>query len=389
METEPMSHRFERFTAVCIVCLSLGTVVLCGQDKASSTTYAGSEVKTVTQVGSGVTVSRSSSAAQASSASTLSIWPNTVVPDQSFNFHIPVEVGEKFQVSEGGQIVGVRFYKDVSNTGTHVGHLWNASGELLASITFTNESASGWQSARFANPVTIQANTTYVVSYYSPTGEFSDAINYLNNPYRSGPITLLSSSQAGGNGVFTANSLGSFPEESIEATNFWADILFVASSGSQPPPPPPPTSPPPPPPPSNPPPCKSPYTYPNTSRIPSPPPPCPPPLPPNPNPPGSSSQDDGPFHPCLEIFEGVRLQAVEISGYSGLHSLNSTLYFGPGCNVNEFADQIFYGQQMPFYGGYMIYAFLHFWDEPATSAIWTIDNFTSRCIDYTKVPDCQ
>ena len=64
-----------------------------------------------------------------------------------------VNLGVKFQSDVAGYITGIRFYKGPSNTGTHVGHLWTASGALLATATFTNETASGWQQVNFANPV--------------------------------------------------------------------------------------------------------------------------------------------------------------------------------------------------------------------------------------------
>ena len=78
-----------------------------------------------------------------------------------------VEVGVKFQVDVDGYITGLRFYKGTNNTGTHVGHLWTASGTLLATVTFANESATGWQPATFSSPVAVSANTTYVASYYA------------------------------------------------------------------------------------------------------------------------------------------------------------------------------------------------------------------------------
>src|SRR6185437_4035642 len=64
-----------------------------------------------------------------------------------------VELGMKFQSSTAGWVTGVSFYKGSSNTGTHVGHLWSSTGQLLATVTFTNETASGWQTASFSNPV--------------------------------------------------------------------------------------------------------------------------------------------------------------------------------------------------------------------------------------------
>src|SRR6185437_8010771 len=58
-----------------------------------------------------------------------------------------VEVGLQFTAQQNGFITGVRFYKSAANTGTHTGSLWDASGNRLATVTFSNETASGWQSA--------------------------------------------------------------------------------------------------------------------------------------------------------------------------------------------------------------------------------------------------
>ena len=84
-----------------------------------------------------------------------------------------VDLGVKFQATTNGTIVGIRFYKGPQSTGTHIGDLWSASGTLLASATFTNETASGWQQVNFSSPVSITAGTTYIASYEAPVGEYS------------------------------------------------------------------------------------------------------------------------------------------------------------------------------------------------------------------------
>ena len=61
------------------------------------------------------------------------------------------ELGVKFQTSVSGWVAGVRFYKGSGNTGTHTGSLWTSSGTRLATGTFTNETASGWQTLKFTN----------------------------------------------------------------------------------------------------------------------------------------------------------------------------------------------------------------------------------------------
>ena len=84
------------------------------------------------------------------------IWPTTAVPGTVDSWpDTAVEVGVQFRSDVPGSITGIRFYKAIANTGTHLGHLWSTTGTLLASATFTGESASGWQQVNFATPVSI------------------------------------------------------------------------------------------------------------------------------------------------------------------------------------------------------------------------------------------
>ena len=91
----------------------------------------------------------------------------------------PIEVGMKIRSSQAGYITGLRFYKQSNNTGTHIGHLWTASGQQLAEATFENETASGWQEQTLSTAVPIEADTTYVVSYYSSQGKFAFSPGYF------------------------------------------------------------------------------------------------------------------------------------------------------------------------------------------------------------------
>jgi len=77
------------------------------------------------------------------------------------------ELGMKFRVARSGQITAIRYWKSSSDSGTHAGRLWSSTGALLASTTFTGETASGWQQQLLSTPLAVQANTTYVVSVIS------------------------------------------------------------------------------------------------------------------------------------------------------------------------------------------------------------------------------
>src|SRR6202008_578986 len=92
-----------------------------------------------------------------------SSWgPSTTPSEPDSGDSNSVTLGVKFRVDSNGFISGIRFYKATTNTGTHVGALWTSTGTLLASATFTNKSASGWQQVTFGSPVAITSNTTYV-----------------------------------------------------------------------------------------------------------------------------------------------------------------------------------------------------------------------------------
>jgi hypothetical protein len=147
-----------------------------------------------------------------------------------------VELGVKFKTDTFGTVSGIRFYKAATNTGTHVGNLWDASGHLLATATFTNETASGWQQVTFSNPVAIMPNTTYVASYFAPSGHYSDTPGYFYPPPSPPPLGGGSIDSpplhaipnvTGGDGVFAYSNTSMFPINSFNATNYWVDVTFA------------------------------------------------------------------------------------------------------------------------------------------------------------------
>jgi hypothetical protein len=142
-----------------------------------------------------------------------------------------VELGVKFKADVNGTITGIRFYKSSSNTGTHVGSLWNSSGALLASATFTNETASGWQQVNFSTPVKITAAAVYVASYHTTVGHYSDDQGYfassgLDNP----PLHALKNGVSGFDGVYAYSSTTAFPSSGFRFSNYWVDVAFVPSA---------------------------------------------------------------------------------------------------------------------------------------------------------------
>jgi hypothetical protein len=145
-------------------------------------------------------------------------------PDE--NDGTPLEVGVKFQADTDGSISGFRFYKGASNTGTHVAHLWTRAGGSLATATFANETAQGWQQVTFAPPVAIAAGVTLVASVHSAGGYASDP-GFFTTEYVSGPLRALADGEDGGNGLFLYTATPAFPTDTWQASNYWVDVVFT------------------------------------------------------------------------------------------------------------------------------------------------------------------
>jgi Domain of unknown function (DUF4082)/Bacterial Ig-like domain len=141
-----------------------------------------------------------------------------------------VNLGVQFQASGSGNITGVRFYKEPENTGTHVGSLWAADGTLLATGTFRDESASGWQQLDFSSPAPIMPGTTYVASYHTGTGHYALTSTGLSSAVTTGPLTALANG-----GVRADGSSNAFPSSPPDASNYWVDVVYSPYVGNVPP----------------------------------------------------------------------------------------------------------------------------------------------------------
>src|SRR5437764_9303499 len=130
-----------------------------------------------------------------------------------------------YSIAFTGTIVGVRVYNNTSNTGTHIRNLWSATRSLLASATFSSESATGWQQVRFNTPVAINAHTTYVASYHTNVGHYAANTSYFVSAAVDSPPLHA---PAGTNGVFAVGA-SAFPGSSFHATNYWVDVDFAES----------------------------------------------------------------------------------------------------------------------------------------------------------------
>ena len=161
-----------------------------------------------------------------------SLWSNAVTPGtQDANDPNPVELGVRFTSDVAGTVTALRFYKGATNTGTHIGNLWTNDGTLLATTTFTNETASGWQQQVLSTPVAITPNTTYVVSYHTDAGNYSyDQGYFATGPFDNVPLHApQDGSAAGANGVFLYGD-SAFPTNSYLSTNYYVDVVLATAT---------------------------------------------------------------------------------------------------------------------------------------------------------------
>ncbi|HEV7750722.1 MAG TPA: DUF4082 domain-containing protein [Baekduia sp.] len=235
--TAPASDGGSAITGYTITPYAAGAAQATASASASATSATVSGLSNGTPYTFKVTASTASGSA--TSSATDAVTPGTTLLD----FATPnlvdagdadaIELGVKFKSDVDGQVTGLRFFKSTANTGTHVGTLWTAGGTQVARATFTGESASGWQTVDFSQPVTVTAGTTYVASYNAPKGHYSATGQGFAAPIDNAPLHSIANA-VDPNGMYAYIYAGSpvFPYASYNATNYWVDVLFTAGAGT-------------------------------------------------------------------------------------------------------------------------------------------------------------
>lgn len=166
------------------------------------------------------------------SAQAISIFGNSVPqtpvdPDAS-----AVTLGVKFWSAQAGTISGIRFYRGAANNNGYTVKLFKAGGSLLASGKVSTDTCRVpcWEQVKFASPLSIAANTTYVAAYYTSNGRYADDTNGLANGKTNGPLIASASSAVGGNGLYTYST--GFPNQTWYASNYYVDVLLTPTGPS-------------------------------------------------------------------------------------------------------------------------------------------------------------
>lgn len=181
------------------------------------------------------------------SASALSSCPTdplTGFTPYNSNFNDPdaVNVGVTFNVRGAPFVSGVKFYKGVDNTGTHVAHLYDVTTSTeLASATFSGETSSGWQSVSFSSNVQVRDDHSYKVwvsmpnGHYAADGTFAGGSNYFG-PFGHGQygdsedVVII---PAGNSGSYSYTSDHTVVPSNATSNNYWVSPVVGDTTSPQ------------------------------------------------------------------------------------------------------------------------------------------------------------
>jgi hypothetical protein len=164
------------------------------------------------------------------SAQSISLFTGQIPSNPVEADYSAVTLGLKFYSTQAGAISGIRFYRGAKNSSGYTARLYSAGGTLLAQAMLAADSCAVpcWEQADFASPVSIAANTTYVVSYYTSNGLYPDGYYGLTKGASSGPLIAPASSAVGGNGVYYYGK--GFPNQTWDDSNYYVDVAFTPST---------------------------------------------------------------------------------------------------------------------------------------------------------------
>ncbi len=115
-------------------------------------------------------------------------------------------------------VMALRFYKMPTASGIHTGSLWDPNKGLLVTITFTNETPSGWQEQALPTPIPITAGVIYTASYHTTNGWYARDVNFFTTTFNNPPLHALSGSY-----IYNAGTV--YPKNGT-TSNYYADVVI-------------------------------------------------------------------------------------------------------------------------------------------------------------------
>lgn len=167
-------------------------------------------------------------AATPPSTTTFSIFTGNEAVATPDNDNSPNELGVRFRPTQNGFIRAVKFYKSSANTGPFTVSLWNTAGTRMSGVdNVTNLSGAGWKTVTLPNPIAVTANTDYIASYHTMSGNYAYANGFFSGQSAgNAKITAPASTGSAPNGVYKYSSSTTYPTDTFDDSNYWVDVLF-------------------------------------------------------------------------------------------------------------------------------------------------------------------
>jgi hypothetical protein len=135
-------------------------------------------------------------------------------------------LGIQFTALRDLRITGARIYKAPLAAGTVPVTLWTSAGAKLAETTVTwTSDAGGWRQITFPAAAAIAKNSDYMVSYFSPNGQFAvTPWAYNAQPTIVYPFYIVDFQGGGTPSAYRINPAAGFPNTRT-AYSYWIDVL--------------------------------------------------------------------------------------------------------------------------------------------------------------------
>lgn len=154
----------------------------------------------------------------------------TETPAQSSNNSTYYEMGTTFRTTTAGLVTKAKLYATPTEGGNHAVRIWRFdSGTSTWSIVSGSDQTwnfssgtAGWKEYTFPTPISIDANTDYIISI--STGD-DDSFSYTNSGLASNVVNGSITAVAGG-GKYTTTT-GGVPNSAFQNSNYFRDVVFV------------------------------------------------------------------------------------------------------------------------------------------------------------------
>jgi hypothetical protein len=150
----------------------------------------------------------------------------------------PVTVGMHWQTDTDGKVWGARIYRAANTAPTQANSngftpalraaLWDGSGNELAHAYLPiGNQQSGWIDVQFPTPVDVDANTDYVIGYYSPNGREVYTNNVFDSIVSNGNLSAREDTSTEYNGVYyNGNGFPNSRPDSDNSSWYGVDVDF-------------------------------------------------------------------------------------------------------------------------------------------------------------------